>query len=238
MPARRPGSDRAISPPPGLSGNLNDGLIGDWVEYARFGNDSMEHVNPRSPFVLDTRELNRRAGTKRDYQREMPAPVQLGLDMIGVPEGTPLALTVRLESVTEGILATGTVTGEVAGECGRCLNGFRDGLAVDFMELFAYRDSNTEETTDADEIPRLEGDLLDLEPVVRDAVVLSLPLTPLCQPDCAGLCPQCGERLDDLPAGHGHEQLDPRWAALAERFGADGSSATGDGAPSTTDNEE
>ena len=182
-------------------------------------------MNPRSPFVLDTRELGRQPGIKRDYQREVQAPERLGVEMIGVPEGAPLVLTVRLESVTEGVLATGTVTGEVVGECGRCLNGFRDALAVDFVELFAYRDSATEETTDSDEIPRLEGDHLDLEPVVRDAVVLSLPLTPLCTPDCAGLCPQCGERLDDLPADHSHEQLDPRWAALAERFGTDGSSA-------------
>jgi uncharacterized protein len=178
-------------------------------------------VNPRSPFVLDTREVGRRAGSRRDYRREMPAPAQLGLDMIGVPEGAPLVLTVRLESVTEGVLATGTVTGEVAGECGRCLNGFTEALEVEFVELFAYRDSTTEETTDPDEVPRLEGDHLDLEPLVRDAVVLSLPLTPLCSPDCAGLCPECGERLDDLPAGHTHVQLDPRWAALAERFGTE-----------------
>jgi len=182
-------------------------------------------VNPHSPFVLDTRELGRRAGGKRDYRREMPAPEQLGLDMIGVPEGAPLALTVRLESVTEGVLATGRVTGEVVGECGRCLDRFTDALDVEFVELFAYPDSATEETTDSDEIPRLEGDHLDLEPVVRDAVVLSLPLTPLCSPDCAGLCPECGERLDDLPDDHSHQQLDPRWAALAERFGTDPSNA-------------
>jgi len=182
-------------------------------------------VNPHSPFVLNTRELGRRAGGKRDYRRELAAPEQLGLDMIGVPEGAPLVLNVRLESVTEGVLVTGTVTGEVVGECGRCLNGFTDALDVEFVELFAYPDSATEETTDSDEIPRLEGDHLDLESVVRDAVVLSLPLTPLCAPDCAGLCPQCGERLDDLPDDHSHQQLDPRWAALAERFGSDPSNA-------------
>jgi uncharacterized protein len=136
-----------------------------------------------------------------------------------VPEGSLLVVDVRLESVTEGVLATGTVTGTVTGECGRCLTGFTEDLAVDFVELFAYPNSATEETTDSDEVPRLEGDHLDLEPVVRDAVVLSLPLTPLCRPDCGGLCPQCGEPLDDLPADHTHVQLDPRWAALAERFG-------------------
>ena len=124
--------------------------------------------------------------------------------MIGVPEGSPLVVDVRLESVTEGVLVTGTVTGTVTGECGRCLTGFTEDLAVDFVELFAYPDSATEETTDPDEVPRLDGDHLDLEPVVRDAVVLSLPLTPLCRPDCGGLCPECGERLDDLPEDHTH----------------------------------
>jgi uncharacterized protein len=149
----------------------------------------------------------------------MAAPAQLGLDMIGVPEGSPMALTVRIESVTEGVLATGSATAELRGECGRCLIGFTDALEVDFVELFAYPNSLTEKTTDEDEVSRLEGDHLDLEPVVRDVVVLSLPLTPLCHPECAGLCSDCGERLDDLPAGHTHTQLDPRWAALAERFG-------------------
>ncbi|HST49485.1 YceD family protein, partial [Jatrophihabitans sp.] len=90
-------------------------------------------MNPRSPYVLDTRELGRRAGLQRQYRREIAAPAKLGLDMIGVPEGSPLVLDVRLESVTEGVLATGTVTGSVAGECGRCLNGFTENLAVDFV---------------------------------------------------------------------------------------------------------
>ncbi len=176
-------------------------------------------MNPRSPFVLDTRELGRRPGLRRDYLREAPAPEQLGLDMIGVLEGAPIEVDVRLESVSEGVLVTGSVTGELTGICGRCLADFTEALEVEFVELFAYPNSTTEETTDSDEIPRLEGDHLDLEPVVRDAVVLSLPLTPLCRPDCAGLCPDCGERFDDLPEGHSHDQLDPRWAALAERFG-------------------
>ncbi len=176
-------------------------------------------MNPRSPFVLDTRQLGRRAGLRRDYRIGVDAPAQLGLDMIGVLEGAPLVVDVRLEAVTEGVLVTGSVTGPLTGECGRCLTEFTDELVVDFMELFAYPNSATQETTDPDEIPRLEGDHLDLEPVVRDAVVLSLPLTPLCRPECGGLCPECGERIDDLDEGHTHVQLDPRWAALAERFG-------------------
>lgn len=151
----------------------------------------------------------------REYRRSVPAPAGLGLDIIGVPEGAPLDLDVRLESVTEGVLVTGTVTAPLRGECGRCLDPVTDELTVDVCELFAYPDSATDETTEPDEVPRLGGDHLDTEPMVRDAVVLALPWTPLCDPDCAGLCPTCGQRLDDLPAGHTHDEIDPRWAALA-----------------------
>jgi len=168
----------------------------------------------RSQFVFDLRELGRRAGSLREYRRTVPAPAGLGLDLIGVPEGAPLALDIRLESVTEGVLVTGTVAAPLTGQCGRCLDPVADELSVDFVELFAYPNSATEETTEEDEIHRIDGELLDVEPVVRDAVVLGLPWTPLWQADCAGLCPTCGQRLDDLPAGHAHEVIDPRWAAL------------------------
>jgi uncharacterized protein len=169
----------------------------------------------RSDFVFDLRELGRRAGALREYRRAVPAPAGLGLDLIGVPAGAPLALELRLESVTEGVLVTGTVRGPLTGQCGRCLDQFFAEFGVEVCELFAYPDSATEETTEEDEVRRLDGDLLDVEPVVRDAVVLDLPWTPLCRPDCGGLCPTCGQRMDDLPAGHAHEQIDPRWAALA-----------------------
>lgn len=168
----------------------------------------------RSPLVFDLRELGRRAGSLREYRRSVPAPAGLGLDLVGVSEGTPLALELRLESVTEGVLVTGTVTAPITGQCGRCLDPISDELTVDVCELFAYQDSATDETTEQDEIHRINGELLDVEPVVRDAVVLGLPWTPLCRPDCAGLCPTCGQRLDDLPADHAHETIDPRWAAL------------------------
>jgi uncharacterized protein len=151
-----------------------------------------------------------------------------------VPEGAPLALEIRLESVTEGVLVTGTVTAPLSGECGRCLDPVSGELAVDICELFAYPNSATDETTERDEIYRIDGEILDAEPVVRDAVVLGLPWTPLCRPDCAGLCPTCGQRLDDLPAGHAHDVLDPRWAALA-RFAGESNSADPASASGTTD---
>ena len=171
-------------------------------------------ADPRSPFVFDVRQLMRRPGELLEFRRAVPAPAALGFELIAVPEGALLELDVRLESVSEGVLVTGTLTAPVHGECGRCLDDIDDQVESSIVELFAFKGSETSETTTEDEIYRVDGDYIDIEPVVRDAVVLGLPFTPLCQPDCAGLCSECGERLDDLPAGHSHETLDPRWAAL------------------------
>src|SRR5206468_4880551 len=90
-----------------------------------------------SPLVFDLRELGRRAGALREYRRSVPAPAGLGLDFVGVPEGAPLALDLRLESVTEGVLVTGTVTAPLTGQCGRCLDPITDELTVEVCELFA-----------------------------------------------------------------------------------------------------
>lgn len=177
---------------------------------------SPTHLNPRAPLVLDTRDLPRRPGAMRTVERTVPAPADLGLDLIGVPEGAAIRLDLRLESVSEGVLVSGTVTGPVEGECGRCLCPVADTLAVELQELFAYAHSTTDETTDEDEVGRMQGDLIDLEPALRDAVVLALPNHPLCRQDCPGLCPECGVRWDDLPADHSHQRLDPRWSALSQ----------------------
>ena len=171
--------------------------------------------DPRNPLVLDTRDLGRAPGSMLELQRRVPAPARLGLDVVWVPQGAPLVLDLRMESVTEGVLVTGSVTAPITGECGRCLDEISTDFSADFVELFAYPESATQATSDPDEVHRVEGDLIDLEAVVRDTVVLGLPVTPLCQPDCAGLCPDCGLRLDDLPEDHAHEVIDPRWAALA-----------------------
>lgn len=173
-------------------------------------------LNPRSPLVLDTKDLPRRPGAMRMVERTVPAPDGLGLELIGVRPRSDLTLSLRLESVSEGVLVSGTVTGQVEGECGRCLGPISDTLTVDIQELYAYENSTTDETTDEDEVGRLQGDLIDLEPALRDAVVLALPTNPLCREDCPGLCPECGVRWDELPDDHSHEQVDARWAALRE----------------------
>jgi uncharacterized protein len=172
------------------------------------------------PWKLDLRELGRRAGSMREWDATLPAPAGWGVEMIGVPEGAPVQLHLRLESVMEGVLVSGQVDAPVTGQCARCLEPVTDSLELDVQELYAYAGSTTEATSEEDEVRRIDGEHLDLAPLVRDAVVLTLPLSPTCTPDCAGLCVDCGERLDDLPADHSHEVVDPRWAGLAARLAA------------------
>ncbi len=181
---------------------------------------TLNPLDPHSPLVLDTRELGRRAGSMNQVSLTVPAPAGMGIMSIGVPEGSGIEMDLRLESVVEGVLVTGTALVQLAGECSRCLDPITDELDVDLQELYRY------ETTDAhgrptgaieqdvdDDDQYMFGDFLDLEPVLRDAVVIELPLAPVCRDDCLGLCSECGYRLDDDP-NHSHDVIDPRWAAL------------------------
>ncbi|MDQ1289589.1 MAG: hypothetical protein QG622_3155 [Actinomycetota bacterium] len=148
----------------------------------------------------------------RKIHRDVEAPVDLGTDVIGVPEGSALELDLRLESVMEGVLVSGAIRGRAAGECVRCLGEVDSPLEAGLQELYVYPERAPEGQTD-DELHELEGDFIDLEPVIRDAVVLALPFQPVCRPDCPGLCSECGARLADDPE-HTHDSADPRWAAL------------------------
>jgi uncharacterized protein len=174
-------------------------------------------LDPRAPFVLDVRELGRRPGAMQRLEQTVPAPAGLGIDVIGVPEGTEVDLSARLESVSDGVLVTAEVTTTVVGECSRCLDPITRDLTVDVQELYVYDLQEAQDEGDEDAVG-LEGDLLDLEPAVRDALVLALPVAPLCQESCLGLCPECGTRLDDEP-GHTHDATDPRWSALQTLVG-------------------
>lgn len=169
-----------------------------------------------SPWVIDTRELGRRAGASRSVRRTAPAETPLGVaEVIAVPAGSPVELDLLLESVVEGVLVSGTAAAALVGECARCLDPIADEVEVELTELFAYPDSTTEETTDDDEVSHLVDDLIDLEQTVRDAIVLALPAAPTCTPDCRGLCPDCGLKWADLGPDHRHETIDPRWAVLS-----------------------
>jgi uncharacterized protein len=172
-----------------------------------------DKLDPRAPLVLDTRELGRRPGSQRTLSFPAEAPAELGIEVLGVPEGSPVQLDLRLEAVMDGVLVTGTATADLEGECARCLEPIEDSVTVDLQELYLYDPADGDD--EDDDVSRLEGDLIDLEPVLRDAVVLALPFQPLCRDDCPGLCPDCGARLADDP-DHGHDEpVDPRWAALS-----------------------
>jgi uncharacterized protein len=169
-------------------------------------------VDPRSPLVLNTHDLGRRPGAMRQVRAVVPAPEDLGTALVGVEAGSDLELDLRLEAVMEGVLVTGTVRGVVTGECGRCLGPLEKDLAVELQELFVHPGHDVPE--EEDDLPELQGEDLDLEPALRDAVVTGLPFQPLCREDCPGLCPRCGIRLADVAGEHIHEEVDPRWAAL------------------------
>lgn len=180
-------------------------------------------LDHRKPLVFDTHELGRRPGAQQRLTREIDAPKDLGIaGVIGVPEGAPVELGLRLESVMEGVLVTGTARALAKGECVRCLEPLELELDADFQEMFSYPDADdrgrvkAEPVDDAEEDEDrlyLEDGLFDLETVLRDAVVLALPMQPVCQDDCPGLCSECGARLADDP-GHHHDAVDIRWAAL------------------------
>ncbi|BBC32670.1 uncharacterized protein SGFS_039640 [Streptomyces graminofaciens] len=180
-------------------------------------------LDHRNPLVFDTHELGRRPGALQRLTRTVDTPGDFGVQgVIGVPEGAPLDLELRLESVMEGVLVTGTARARAAGECVRCLEPLELPLEADFQEMFSYPDADdrgrvkAEPADDAEEDEDrlfIEDGLFDLEPVLRDAVVLALPMQPVCQEDCPGLCSECGARLADDPAHH-HDAVDIRWAAL------------------------
>nr|WP_243075285.1 DUF177 domain-containing protein [Microbacterium sp. SS28] len=145
----------------------------------------------------------------REHSFALPAPAKWGEGLVAIAEGEPVALEVRLESVHEGILVTGEVDTRYTGMCGRCLRDVAEPLEVEFQELFAYPG---EEAADFE----VQDDHVDLETLVRDAIVLSLPFQPVCQPDCPGLDPVTGERLTASTGSEQREPLDPRWAALQD----------------------
>jgi uncharacterized protein len=167
-------------------------------------------LDPRSPFVVDTRDLGRRAGAMREFSRALQAPDDWALDLVRVPAGAAVSLDLRLEAVVDGVLVTAQCQVPVVAECGRCLEPISSTVDVSMSELFEYEPEGND-----DEAPALDGDYIDLAAALHDSVVLALPLNPVCAQLCAGLCPGCGARLAEVEPGHTHDAPDPRWAVLA-----------------------
>ncbi|UCR90423.1 YceD family protein [Mycetocola spongiae] len=144
----------------------------------------------------------------REQELTVTLAEQYGEGLMVVPVGNDLHVRVRLESVHEGIYVSTEVDTEAVGQCGRCLDEFTQPVEVEFQELFAYSSDEASES-------EVHDDHVDLEPLIRDAVVLSLPFQPVCRPDCAGLDPETGERLAEMPDNELRDRVDPRWSALA-----------------------
>ena len=162
----------------------------------------------QNPYAVLVRDLMHRPGEMREHSIDVVVPEGFGNAVIALPQGSELAIDARFESLHDGVLVDAQVSGTAQAECVRCLIDIAMPVRVEFQELFAYSEDEAFDYTVIDEH-------VDLEPVVRDTVVLSLPFQPVCQKDCLGLCPECGVRLLDNP-GHEHEApIDARWAALA-----------------------
>jgi uncharacterized protein len=174
------------------------------------------HVRGSGDFVFDMRALGRRPGEFKDAKRTASAPDGLGSGLVLVPAGGDVALDLRFEAVSEGVLVTGSAVAPLTGECARCLDPLTSTIEVSFQELYRYLPDPGEDEDDGEE-RFLDGDFLDLGPAFRDAVVLTLPLSPLCRDDCPGLCVECGAKLADVGPEHKHgDKLDPRWGLLAK----------------------
>lgn len=155
---------------------------------------------------IDIRTLLDRPGSSRRVHVDEPLE-GLSTELAGVPEERPVDVDVQLESVVEGIYVAGRVSGRMRLHCARCLRSFEEDFRLDVAELYA-REPDEEQ----DEYALGEG-VVDLEPMVRDAVVLAMPFAPVCREGCRGLCERCGgdRNLGECDCG---PRVDPRWAAL------------------------
>lgn len=161
-----------------------------------------------NPYLINVHDLMHKPGSMRRFDEDILAPEALGTEVCGVPAGATLELETRIESVHEGILVTGTVFTDGNAVCSRCLEPLSLDVEVDFQELFAYSVDNEDDFAVTDE-------QINLEQVIRDAVVLSLPFQPVCSNDCLGLCPTCGVKMADNPQHQHDAPIDSRWNALA-----------------------
>ena len=182
--------------------------------------------------LFDVVDLVGRTGSHRHVERTVPAPpLESGGVAMQVPEGQDIAVEAELESVVEGIYAHGTVTAHLEGECSRCLDPVDQDVTARLDELFMYPEKVKAEEKEDTEL--LQGDDVNLGPLVRDALAMEADERPLCREDCPGLCAQCGFRMEDDP-DHAHDIIDDRFAVLQGLF----DEASEEGAEDTAKGEE
>jgi uncharacterized protein len=186
-------------------------------------------------FEFNTHELPRRAGEMKEYQFDLILNEDMGVPLIAVHAGDVIEVDARLESVTEGILLSADIYAVAKGECIRCLDPVEIVIDRKIQDLYRYeptsdnrkekkekkrkRSDKTAPDNDvdleSDDELWMDGNIMNLEVPIRDAIVLDLPVNPLCSEECEGLCPDCGEKWATLDEGHLHEAIDARWAGLS-----------------------
>lgn len=179
------------------------------VKVSQAMNSSRRLLDRRSPLVFDVQELGHRPGALHEENRTIPAPADLGLEMIAVPQDSDIDCHLRMEAVVDGVLVTGTLAAQLRGECVRCLAEIVEDATFDLQELFFYPGHEV-----SDEEPQVMEEAINIEAALRDAVVLELPFAPLCREDCQGLCPDCGVDLNGDPDHDHGPKVDPRWEGL------------------------
>jgi len=169
------------------------------------------------PFVVHVARLRKTPGTRWHEVRTGPVDpdgviVPRSPADSSVPEGADAICDVTLESFAGGVMVTGTVASPWQGMCRRCAAPIEGVLRIDVRERFTEPGARYGDPEDDEAYPIAEDDL-NLAPMVRDAVVLELPLAPLCRDDCKGLCPYCGCDLN-VETCRCEAPPDPRWASL------------------------
>ena len=180
-------------------------------------------MNVKNPFLFSCHDLPRRAGEMREYELTFDIHEPIGVPLLAVPSDGPIYLDLRVEAVAQGVLATGSVCAEAIGECTRCLDPVTFNIEESFQELFHYQVDHRQkpktaalDDLDEDELLEMDGDFINLDGPIRDALILNLPINPLCSEDCEGLCQTCGVKWADLPENHAHAASDIRWAGLTD----------------------
>ena len=187
-----------------------------------------------SPWAVSVAQVASRPGQSKEIDATFPAPSGIGDEIVGVDEGADVSVVGSFDSIVDGLILNARISAPVHAECTRCLKPIDEDWPVDVTVFFPYESGQDKangkggkskkddeidiiagEDESEDTYPLLEnGAFADIEAMIRDTLVESLPLQPLCRPDCRGLCSQCGADLNEDPDHH-HDVTDIRFAGLA-----------------------
>ena len=167
-----------------------------------------------SLFIIALTTLKRTEGaaTSLKFTAELSDPITMGLTTI--PAGRDIVVQGQLQSVGDGVLVMADVSTQRDYQCSRCLKLDSEDVEIAIQELFVYPERNQE--YQGEDVSYISDDSINLEESIRDALILDQPLSPVCTPDCLGLCPTCGADLNAEPEHNHDDNIDTRWLTLSE----------------------